>query len=157
MLVYILNKEGKPLMPCKSVKARIMLKSKKAKVIHREPFTIQLLYGSSGYKQPVTLGIDAGARYIGVSASSKQKELYSADVELRTDIVDLLSRRRELRRGRRSRKTRYRQARFDNRKRPEGWLAPSIVNRINAHISVVEKICRRRGRTSRSPSSRRHR
>ncbi|MBQ3456593.1 MAG: HNH endonuclease [Synergistaceae bacterium] len=142
MLVYILNKEGKPLMPCKSVKARIMLKSKKAKVIHREPFTIQLLYGSSGYKQPVTLGIDAGARYIGVSASSKQKELYSADVELRTDIVDLLSRRRELRRGRRSRKTRYRQARFDNRKRPEGWLAPSIVNRINAHISVVEKICR---------------
>ena len=142
MLVYILNKEGKPLMPCKSVKARIMLKSKKAKVIHREPFTIQLLNGSSGYKQPVTLGIDAGARYIGVSASSKQKELYSADVELRTDIVDLLSRRRELRRGRRSRKTRYRQARFDNRKRPEGWLAPSIVNRINAHISVVEKICR---------------
>lgn len=142
MLVYILNKEGKPLMPCKSVKARIMLKSKKAKVIHREPFTIQLLYGSSGYKQPVTLGIDAGARYIGVSASSKQKELYSADVELRTDIVDLLSRRRDLRRGRRSRKTRYRQARFDNRKRPEGWLAPSIVNRINAHISVVEKICR---------------
>ena len=73
MLVYILNKEGKPLMPCKSVKARIMLKSKKAKVIHREPFTIQLLYGSSGYKQPVTLGIDAGARYIGVSASSKQR------------------------------------------------------------------------------------
>lgn len=142
MLVYVLNKDGKPLMPCNAVKARILLKQKKAKVIRREPFTIQLLYGSSGYKQPVTLGVDAGAKHIGVSASTERKELYSADVELRTDIVDLLSTRRELRRGRRSRKTRYRQARFDNRKKPEGWLAPSVQNRINAHISVIKKVCR---------------
>ena len=141
MLVYVLNKDGKSLMPCKSVKARILLKCKKAKVIHREPFTIQLLYGSSGYKQPVTLGVDAGAKHIGLSASTKRKELYSADVELRTDVVDLLSTRRELRRGRRSRKTRYRKARFDNRKKSEGWLAPSVQNRINAHISVIEKVC----------------
>ncbi len=141
MLVYVLNKDGKPLMPCSSVKARILLKQKKAKVITREPFTIQFLYGSSGYKQPITLGVDAGAKHIGLSASSKQKELYSADVDLRTDIVDLISTRRELRRGRRSRKTRYRQARFDNRKKPEGWLAPSVMNRINAHLSVIDKVC----------------
>ncbi|MBQ3764889.1 MAG: RRXRR domain-containing protein, partial [Synergistaceae bacterium] len=75
MLVYVLNKDGKPLMPCKSVKARILLKCKEAKVIRREPFTIQLLYGSSGYKQPVTLGVDAGAKHIGLSASTKRKEL----------------------------------------------------------------------------------
>ncbi|MBQ9389834.1 MAG: RRXRR domain-containing protein, partial [Synergistaceae bacterium] len=118
MLVYVLNKDGKPLMPCKPVKARILLRQKKAKVIRREPFTIQLLYGSSGYKQPIILGVGAGAKHIGLSATTKKKELYSADVELRTDIVDLLSTRRELRRGRRSRKTRYRQARFDNRKKP---------------------------------------
>ena len=142
MLVYVLNKAGKPLMPCSSVKARILLKCKEAKVIRREPFTIQLLYGSSGYKQPVTLGVDAGAKHIGLSASTKRKELYSADVELRTDIVDLISTRRELRRGRRSRKTRYRKARFDNRKKPEGWLAPSVQNRINSHISVIEKVRR---------------
>ena len=142
MLVYVLNKDGKPLMPCKAVKARILLKQKKAKVIRREPFTIQLLYGSSGYKQPVTLGIDAGSKHIGVSASTKQRELYAADVELRTDIVDLLSTRRELRRGRRSRKTRHRKARFDNRKKSEGWIAPSILNRINAHLSVVNAVCR---------------
>ena len=142
MLVYVLNQNGKPLMPCKSVKARILLKQKKAKVIRREPFVIQLIYGSSGYKQPVTLGVDAGAKHIGLSATTKRKELYSSDVELRTDIVDLISTRRELRRGRRSRKTRYRKARFDNRKKPEGWLAPSIQNRINAHLSVIEKVCR---------------
>ena len=94
-------------MPCKSVKARILLRQGKAKVIRKEPFTIQLLYGSSGYKQNITLGVDAGAKHIGLSASTKKKELYSADVELRTDIVDLISTRRELRRGRRYRKTRY--------------------------------------------------
>ena len=142
MLVYVLNQNGKPLMPCTAVKARILLKQGKAKVIRKEPFTIQLLYGSSGYKQEVTLGVDAGAKHIGLSASTKEKELYSADVELRTDIVDLISTRRELRRSRRNRKTRYRQARFNNRKKAEGWLAPSIENRINAHLSVIEKVHR---------------
>ena len=140
MLVYVLNQNGKPLMPCTAIKARIMLKQGKAKVIRREPFTIQLLYGSSGYKQEITLGVDAGAKHIGLSASTKKKELYSADVELRTDIVDLISTRRELRWSRRSRKTRYRQARFNNRKKSEGWLAPSIENRINAHISVIGRV-----------------
>ena len=140
MLAYVLNKNSKPLMPCKAVNARILLKQGKAKVVRREPFTIQLLYGSSGYKQPVTLGVDAGSKHIGLSASTKQKELYSADVELRTDIVDLISTRRELRWSRRSRKTRYRQARFNNRKKSEGWLAPSIENRINAHISVIGRV-----------------
>lgn len=140
MLVYVLNKDGKPLMPCKSVNARILLKQGRAKVVRREPFTIQHLYGSSGYKQPVTLGVDAGAKHIGLSASTKQKELYSADVELRTDIVDLLATRRELRSSRRNRKTRYRPARFDNRKKLEGWLAPSVLNRLNALLSVISKV-----------------
>ena len=62
MLVYVLNKNGKPLMPCKAVKARILLKQEKAKAVRKEPFTIQLLYGSSGYKQDITLGVDAGAK-----------------------------------------------------------------------------------------------
>ena len=140
MLAYVLNKNSKPLMPCKAVNARILLKQGKAKVVRREPFTIQLLYGSSGYKQPVTLGVDAGSKHIGLSATTKQKELYSADVELRTDIVDLLATRRELRSSRRNRKTRYRPARFDNRKKPEGWLAPSVLNRLNAHLSVIGKV-----------------
>ena len=140
MLVYVLNRNEKPLMPCKAVKARILLKQGKAKIIRKEPFTIQLLYGSSGYKQDVTLGVDAGVKHIGLSASTKKKELYSADVELRTDIVSLISTRRELRHSRRNRKTRYRKARFNNRKKVQGWLAPSIQNKINAHVSVIKKI-----------------
>lgn len=144
MLVYVLNKHGQPLMPCSPRKARILLRAQKARVVKREPFTIQLIYGASGYTQPVNLGVDAGSKHIGLSASTEKEELYAAEVELRTDIVDLLSTRRELRRARRNRKTRYRKPRFLNRVRAKkaGWLAPSIQNRINAHLKVVDNVCR---------------
>ena len=142
MLVYVLNKHGKPLMPCKPQKARKLLKQNKAKVIRTEPFTIQLLYGSSGYKQDITLGVDAGSKHIGLSASTEEKELYASDVELRTDIVDLLSKRRQYRKSRRSRKTRYRKARFLNRVKfkNKGWLAPSIENKIHTHFKVISDV-----------------
>ena len=116
-------------MPCSPRKARLLLKQNKAKVIKREPFTIQLLYGSSGYKQPVNLGIDAGSKHIGISATTENNVLFEAEIELRDDIVKLLADRRQYRRSRRNRKTRYRQARFLNRKKPKGWLAPSIQNK----------------------------
>ena len=57
MLVYVLNKYNKPLMPCSPRKARLLLKLKKACVVRKTPFTIKLLYGSSGYKQPINLGV----------------------------------------------------------------------------------------------------
>lgn len=142
MLVYVINKHGKPLMPCKPVKARILLKQKKAKVTKREPFTIQLLYGSSGYTQDVALGVDAGSKYIGLSATTKKKELYSADVEIRSDIVSKLATRRECRMARRNRKTRYRKARFNNRRKGDNWLAPSIRVKIQSHLKVVSDVCK---------------
>ena len=64
--VYVLNKHGEPLMPCSPRKARLLLKQKKACVIKRTPFTVKLLHGSAGYKQPVTLGVDAGSKHIGI-------------------------------------------------------------------------------------------
>jgi hypothetical protein len=76
MFVYVINKHGKPLMPCKPQKARKLLIEKKAKIVKRTPFVIQLLFGSSGYKQPLSLGIDAGTKHIGVSATT-EKRLYS--------------------------------------------------------------------------------
>lgn len=113
MLVYVLNRHGRPLMPCPPGKARRLLKQKKARVKTRTPFTIQLLYGSSGYKQPVTLGVDAGSRTIGLSASTEKQELFAAEVKPRSDVVNLLSTRREFRRARRNRKTRHRMSRFN--------------------------------------------
>ena len=142
MLVYVLNKNRKPLMPCKPQKARKLLRNGKAKVIRREPFTIQLLYGSSGYRQHVTLGVDAGSKHIGLSATTSKKELFAGEVKLRTDIVNLLSTRRQFRRSRRSRKTRYRKARFLNRvhSKHKGWLARSIENKIHVHLKLIADI-----------------
>ena len=138
MLVYILNQSGKPLMPCKSSKARKLLEQNKAKVIKIEPFTIQLLFGSSGHKQEITLGVDAGSKVIGLSATTSKQELFSAEVHLRNDIVDLLTTRRQNRRTRRNR-LRYRKPRFLNRvkSKNKGWLAPSIENKIQTHLKVV--------------------
>ena len=140
MFVYVVNKYGHPLMPCSPRKARLLLKAGKAKVIQRTPFTIQLLYGSAGYKQPISLGVDAGTKHIGVSATTEKKVLYEAEVLLRTDIQELLATRREFRGSRRNRKTRYRQARFLNRKKPQGWLAPSIQNKVDTHLKVIRNI-----------------
>ena len=141
MLVYVLNNQGQPIMPCKSSKTRKLLKQNKAKVVKREPFTIQLLYGSSGYKQEINLGVDCGSKMIGLSATTKNQELFLAELELRSDIVDLISTRRQNRRTRRNR-LRYRKARFLNRvgSKNKGWLAPSIENKIQTHFNIVDKI-----------------
>ncbi|MGG3841861.1 RNA-guided endonuclease IscB [Anoxybacillus kestanbolensis] len=136
--MYVINKHGNPLMPCSPRKARILLKNKKAKVVKRTPFTIQLLYGSSGYKQPISLGVDTGTKHVGLSATTKNQVLLEAEVQLRTDIQELLATRRQFRRSRRNRNTRYRKARFLNRKKPNGWLAPSIQHKVDSHIKLVK-------------------
>ena len=140
-MVYVLNIEGKPLMPCKEAKARKLLKENKAKIYKKEPFTIQLLFICENQTQDITLGVDAGSKHIGLSATTKEKELYAADVELRNDIVDLLSTRRQNRRTRRNR-LRYRKPRFNNRvhSKKNGWLAPSVEQKIQTHFKVVEGI-----------------
>ena len=89
-MVYVISIEGEPLMPCKPAKARHLLRDGKAKVVKREPFTIQLLFKCENITQPITLGIDAGSKHIGISASTEKKEVYTADVELRDDITELL-------------------------------------------------------------------
>lgn len=137
-MVYVLDIEGKPLMPTeRHGKVRRLLREGRAHVLRLQPFTIQLDYESTIYKQEVSLGIDAGSVHIGVSATTNKKELFAAEFELRTDIVEKNANRSELRKTRRSRKTRYRQARFDNRKRKEGWLAPSIMSKIERHLNVI--------------------
>ena len=140
MFVYVLNCHGQPLMPCRPRKARLLLKGGKAKVKSMMPFTIQLLYGSSGYTQEVSLGIDAGTQHIGVSATTERAVLFEAEVLPRRDMTELLATRRQFRRARRSRKTRYRKARFDNRKRPEGWLAPSIQHKVDVHLKTIKRL-----------------
>ena len=143
MRVYVINQRKEPLMPTTPCKARKLLKQGKAKVVKREPFTIQLLYATGETKQDIILGVDVGSKIIGLSATTDKQELFSAEVELRNDIVDLLSTRREFRRTRRNR-LRYRKPRFLNRvySKNKGWLAPSIEHKIQTHLNVISKIHR---------------
>lgn len=137
-MIYVKNKDGKAIMPSeRGGRIGYLLRHGKAHVVSRVPFVVQLDYDSTTYTQDVNLGIDAGSKHIGVSASSEKKEMLAAQVELRSDIVKLLSTRRELRRNRRNRKTRYRKARFDNRKKKDGWLAPSVEQKVDSHLKVI--------------------
>ena len=142
-MVYVISKNGQPLMPMENhAKVRILLRTGRVKVINRCPFTIQLLYESTAYTQNISLGVDAGSKHIGLSATNKTKVYFEAEALPRTDIVELLSTRREQRRSRRNRKTRYRQSRFDNRVRSKntGWLAPSVQAKMDMHLTMVSKV-----------------
>jgi hypothetical protein len=116
-----------------------LLKDGKAKVVRRTPFTIQLLNDSPEYTQPITLGVDAGSKVAGLSATTEKKELFVSEITLRDDIPELLSTRRQNRRTRRTR-LRYRMARFLNRtsSKKEGWLAPSVKHKVDSHLKVIE-------------------
>lgn len=141
-MVYVLSNSGQPLMPTeRHGKVKRLLKSGLAKVVQREPFTIQLCYEGTNYVQPITLGVDAGSKVVGLSATTAKKELYASETSLRNDIVDLLSERRQYRRTRRNR-LRYRAPRWQNRKKTKqkGWLAPSVQHKIESHLKLVSNV-----------------
>ena len=137
MKVYVKSQSGKWLMPTNPANARILLKHGKAKVIKRTPFVIQLLYETTEYIQPVTVGIDDGGIHVGIAAVSRGKALFQEELTLRTDIKSKLDTRRQYRRSRRYRKTRYRKAKFLNKKQS---LPTCKVCGGNAPASQV--ICR---------------
>lgn len=144
-MVYVISKDGQPLMPTeRHTKVRVLLKTGKARVVRKTPFVIQLTYDTDYYTQEITLGVDAGSKTIGISATTEKKELYAAEVALRTDVTKLMAARRAFRRARRNRTTRYRKPRFNNRVRSKrkGWLAPTVEQKINTHMQVVKQIHR---------------
>ena len=144
MSVFVLAKDGRPLMPCSPAKAKHLLKKGLAKVRRRTPFTIQMLVVTKHCTQEVILGVDAGSKTVGLSCGTADKELFAGEMIPRNDVVEKLSARREFRRARRNRKTRYRQPRFNNRvkSKHKGWLAPSVEVKIQEHITVIRRICR---------------
>lgn len=144
-MVYVLNQYNEPLMPTENHRmVRMLIKNKKAKVVKRTPFTIKLLFPTKKCTQNITLGVDAGSKTIGIVAATSNKELYAAEVKPRNDIVELLSTRREYRRSRRNRTTRYRAPRFNNRvhSKHKGWLAPSVEVKIKEHVTSIKRVCK---------------
>jgi len=140
MKVLVINQHGRPLMPTTPTNAKKLLKAGKAKIVGRNPFTIQLAYGTRGYTQPVTLGIDAGYENIGFSAVSPTEELLGGEIEMLKGMSERITERSKYRRNRRNR-LRHRKPRFDNRQgRQKGWLPPSIQHKLDTHLNFVERI-----------------
>jgi len=136
MEVYVLSKKGKPLMPCKPVIARLLLKDGKAKCVKRTPFTIKLLVDTTEYKQKVVAGMDTGSKMIGCAAIANDKVIYQSEVQVRQDVSKKMSQRKMYRKNRRSKKTRYRKPRWQNRAsmRKDNRLAPSIKSKVESHL-----------------------
>jgi len=137
--VYVKNLRGEALMPTTPQKARKLIKENKAKIVNYTPFTIQLLYATGETTQPVSIGIDLGAKHIGVAIQSENKVISKGEIELRDDVKSLMETRKIYRRSRRNRKTRYRKPRFNNRKRPDNWLPPSIQSRIDNTFMWIDR------------------
>ena len=143
-MVYVQNHLGQPLMPTQDHrKVRLLLKAGAAVVVRRTPFTIRLTTRTKTYVQPVILGVDVGSKTVGMSAATQEEEVFAAELTPRNDVVKNLSDRRECRRSRRNRTTRYRQPRFNNRVRSKhkGWLAPSVEVKIQEHITSIKRAC----------------
>ena len=139
--VYVISPDSIPLMPCQPVIARLLLKQGKAKVRQRTPFTIQLLaQPEQVYTQSFTLGIDTGSSVLGSAvADEKGNVVYLSDVQLRNDIAETMKKRATARRNRRKRKTRYRPARWLNRKNSikQGRYSATMRSKIDAHLREI--------------------
>ena len=139
--VCVLSNNGERLMPTFRLgKVRRLLKDGKAKIVKHHPFTIQLLYDSKTNTQPIEICEDVGCNYIGISAKSKSHEYVSAQYDTLQDEKEHHDDCRKMRRTRRNR-LRYRKPRFDNRKRGEGWLAPSLRHKKELNVNVVKMYC----------------
>ncbi len=130
-------------MPCAPAIARKLLRTKKAKVVRRIPFTIKLIHGSSGYKQSAVAGMDTGSKMIGAAVIVNGTVVYQAETMLRgEEIKRKMGQRAMYRRSRRGRKLRYREPRFLNRKASTRLdrLPPSIKHKVMAHLREKEFI-----------------
>ncbi len=136
--VPVINMHGKPLMPTRPRKARILLNQEKATVVQRSPFT-QLKYPSGETKQNITLCIDAGYSTIGFNAVTEKKELVSGELTLRKRISKLLKQRRSYRRARRNRLW-HRKPQFNNRSKTRGWFALSIKHKLETHLRLIDRL-----------------
>ncbi|QFS42751.1 RNA-guided endonuclease IscB [Nostoc sphaeroides] len=144
--VFVIDQNKRPLDPIHSAQARQLLRNKKAAVHRQFPFTIILKKSCpSPEVRPLRLKIDPGAKTTGIALvdDASGEVVFAAELKHRGFAIrDAINSRRQLRRSRRNRKTRYRQPRFLNRTRPQGWLAPSLQSRVDNIKTWVQKLCR---------------
>ena len=141
-MVLVVDKRKRPCNTISNAYARILLFKKQAVIHKRFPFTIRLKNDSAVLKdRAYTVKIDPGSKTTGVAiVDDKDSVVMLAEIEHRGHIIKRsMDSRRAIRRHRRNRKTRYRPARFLNRIKPKGWLAPSVKSRANNVINFIKK------------------
>ena len=139
--VLVLDPNKQPLTPIHPAKARLLLNQEKAAVFRCYPFTIILKEVVKETPKPITLKIDPGSKVTGLALVQGNQVIWGAELTHRgQQIKDALTSRRQLRRSRRGRKTRYRQPRFLNRTRQKGWLAPSLQHRVQTTLTWVKRL-----------------
>lgn len=140
-VVYVINQNGHPLMPCKPSKARKLLRDGRAKVKQRSPFTIQLRWECEEQVQEVVVGIDKGSSVTGLACVGNGTLLLSGEIAHRRDVKEKLDARRAHRRSRRTRCW-YRPKRFHNRASSQrsGKLPPSIQTNVEEVIRVIQRL-----------------
>ncbi len=139
-MVFVLSKDKTPLAPTREAKARKLLKQGKAVVHKMFPFTIRLKENIE-CKKSFEIKFDIGASVTGMAIVDAIKCFFFAEIVHREKVIKkAIDSRRSIRRGKRARKTRYREPRFDNRTRPDGWLAPSVKSRADNVINFAKKL-----------------
>ena len=141
--VFVLDTNRNPLTPCKPSVAKRLLDAGRAAVFRQYPFTIILKKEVDTVPEPITLKLDPGSKTTGIARVQGAKVIFGAELTHRGRAISAsLESRRSLRCGRRSRHTRYLPARFLNRTRPKGWLAPSLQHRVETTLTWVNKFIR---------------
>lgn len=139
--VFVLDTQKRPLNLIRPGMARKLLTTGKAAVFKRYPFTIILKVEVTATPEPITLKIDPGSQTTGIALVQGEKVLWGAELTHRGQAIKAsLESRRSIRRGRRNHHTRYRPARFLNRTRPKGWLAPCLNHRVETTLTWVKKL-----------------
>jgi 5-methylcytosine-specific restriction endonuclease McrA len=144
--VLVVDQERKPLDPVHPGRARLLLTSGRAAVLRRYPFTLILkTIVPDARPEPLRVKIDPGSKTTGIAVvhDATGQVVWAAELAHRgQQVTERLDQRRACRRSRRQRHTRYRPARFDNRRRHAGWLPPSLESRLANVRTWVERLRR---------------
>jgi hypothetical protein len=144
MRVPVVSVNGKPLMPTTPCRARKMVRDGVAKKCWNKlgVFYIQMLRPVGEVVQDMALAIDPGSKYDGYAVASETETQLCGMGVLPDKVKEKNKNRREMRRGRRYRNTRRRKKRFSNRRKKDGWIAPSQLAKVQLRLKIVKELCK---------------
>ena len=144
MRVPVVSADGKPLMPTKPAKARKMMRDGVAvgKFNKLGIFYVQMLIPVGDRAQDVSLSVDPGSKYDGYAVGTSKGVIFKGMAKMPSKVAEKIKHRRQMRRFRRYRKTWRRPCRFDNRRRGNGWIAPSQLAKVQLRLKIVKELCK---------------